>query len=246
MYWLKSKNITTTHGFSTRHGGVSPKPYDSLNLGGTDDSPENILANRNRALADLDITHKQVAYLNQIHSNTVCQGIVEKQTGDALVTNKPNIALAVGAADCYPILFYDEINKVIGAAHCGWRGTIARICKNTIDEMCLLGAETKHIKIAIGQGISQENYEVSEDVISEFKNEGFPDNCFNNQLLSLIEANTFVLKESGIKAEHIWCMNRCTTEEDFFSYRRDQGKTGRMWGVIMMREKILSDLRDNK
>lgn len=235
MYWLKSQNINTIHGFSMRHGGVSPKPFDSLNLGGTDDMPENILENRTRALADLDMKFEQVAYLNQIHSNVVCQAIVGKQTGDALVTNQTNLALAVGAADCYPILFYDEVNNVIGAAHCGWRGTIARICKNTINEMLLLGAETEHIKVAIGQGISQQNYEVSQDVISEFRNQGFPEICFDKRNLSLIEANIFVLKELGIKSENIWCMNRCTTEDDFFSYRRDNGKTGRMWGVIMMR-----------
>ncbi len=233
--WLKSQNITTIHGFSTRHGGVSPKPFDSLNLGGTDDTPENIGENRRRALVDLDINIEQVAYLNQIHSNTVCQGIIRKQIGDALVTNKPNIALAVGAADCYPILFFDAVNNVIGAAHCGWRGTVTRICSNTIDEMRLLGAEIKHINIAIGQGISQQNYEVSQDVISEFKLQAFPERCFDKRNLSLLEANKFVLEEAGIKSENIWCMNRCTTETDFFSYRKDKGKTGRMWGVIMMR-----------
>jgi len=235
MYWINSPHINTIHGFSTRHGGVSPEPFLGLNLGGTDDLPENIAENRNRALGDLNIAMGQVSYLNQIHSNIVCRAQVGKQTGDALVTNQKNIAIAVGAADCYPILFYDEKNGVIGAAHCGWRGTLAKIVKNTINEMVLLGAEIPHIKVAIGQGISKAKYETGEDVISEFKNNGFPSNCWEERQLDLLEANRFVALESGILKEHIWSMNRCTTESDFFSYRRDNGKTGRMWALIMLK-----------
>ena len=234
MHWIKSPHISTIHGFSTRHGGVSPKPFDSLNLGGIDDLPENIVENRRRALGHLGIDMNQVSYLNQIHSNNVCLARAGKQTGDALVTNQKNIALAVGAADCYPVLFYDDKNGVIGAAHCGWRGTLGRIVKNTITEMLKLGAEIEHIQVAIGQGISREKYEVSEEVIQQFKDHHFPENCWNNRHLDLLATNRFVAEESGILKEHIWSMNRCTTEPDFFSYRRDHGKTGRMWAVIML------------
>ncbi len=234
MHWIHSPTISTIHGFSTRHGGVSPKPFDSLNLGGIDDLPENIAENRKRALSELHIKFEQVSYLNQIHSNIVCKASTGKQTGDALVSNQKNICLAVGAADCYPILFYDAKNNVIGAAHCGWKGTLARIVKKTINEMVLLGAKTKYITVAIGQGISAKNYEVSEDVISQFQQAGFPTSCWQNRQLDLLQANTCVSLENGIPIEHIWSMDRCTTEADFFSYRRDHGKTGRMWAVIMM------------
>jgi YfiH family protein len=235
MRWIKSPHISTTHGFSTRHRGVSTGPFLSLNLGGTDDSAENIAENRVRALSELNITMDQVSFLNQIHGNSVCQAAVGKQTGDALVTNKSNLALAVGAADCYPILFYDLKNKVIGAAHCGWKGTLARIVKNTIDEMIKLGADKNYIKVAIGQGICAQNYEVSVEVIHQFKEQGFPESCWDGRQMDLLKANEFVALESGILAENIWSMNRCTTEPDFFSYRRDNGKTGRMWAVIMLK-----------
>ena len=234
MHWIHSPTISTIHGFSTRHGGVSPKPFDSLNLGGIDDLTENIAENRKRALSELHIEFDQVSYLNQIHSNIVCQASVGKQTGDALVTNQKNICLAVGTADCYPILFHDAKNNVIGAAHCGWKGTLTRIVTNTINDMVLLGAEIAHIKIAIGQGISAKNYEISEDVIAQFKEAGFADSCWQNRQLDLLQANTLVALENGISKEHIWTMNRCTTEPDFFSYRRDHGKTGRMWAIIML------------
>lgn len=235
MYWIKSPHISTIHGFSTRNGGVSPAPFLSLNLGGTDDLPEYIAENRKRALADLNIDMTHVSYLNQIHSNIVCQASVGKQTGDALVTNQKSLAIAVGAADCYPVLFYDETNQVIGAAHCGWKGTLARIAKNTIEEMVKLGAEISQIKVAIGQGISKSNYQVSEEVIEQFKNAGFSNDCWENRQLDLLNANRYVALEAGIKPEHIWSMNRCTTEDDFFSYRRDNGKTGRMWALIMLK-----------
>lgn len=234
MYWIQTDHISAIHGFSTRHGGISPKPYESLNLGGAEDLAENITENRKRALSALDISFEQVSYLNQVHSNTVCQGAVGKQTGDALVTNQKGLAIVVGAADCYPILFQDDKNQVIAAAHCGWKGTLARIVKNTIEEMCQLGAEKQQIKIAIGQGISSQNYEVSEEVILKFKAAGFPEACWNGRQLDLLKANQFVALENGISKEHIWSMNRCTTEPDFFSYRRDGGKTGRMWAVIML------------
>ena len=235
MYWIKSPHIDTIHGFSTRNGGMSPAPFLSLNLGGTEDLPENIAENRNRALGDLTINMSQVSYLNQIHSNIVCQAQVGKQTGDALVTNQKGLAIAVGAADCYPVLFYDEKNQVIGAAHCGWKGTLFKIVKNTIDEMVKLGAEVSEIKVAIGQGICKSNYEVSDDVIQQFKSAGFINDCWDGRQLDLLQANRFVALESGIKPEHIWSMNRCTTEDDFFSYRRDNGKTGRMWALIMLK-----------
>lgn len=217
-----------------RHGGVSPAPFFSLNLGGSEDLPENIAENRRRALGELGISFDQVSYLNQIHSNIVCQAAIGKQTGDALVTNQKGIAIAVGAADCYPILFHDEKNGVIGAAHCGWKGTVAKIVTNTIAEMCRLGADKSHIKVAIGQGISAKNYEVSEEVITQFKENGFPDTCWTGRQLDLLKANQFVAEKNGVLSENIWSMNRCTTENDFFSYRRDKGHTGRMWGIIML------------
>lgn len=235
MRWIHSKNISTIHGFSTIYGGISPAPFYSLNLGGTEDLADHIAENRRLALSDLGIRFEQVSYLNQVHNNTVCEANPGKQTGDALVTNSKNIALAVGAADCYPVLFYDDKNSVIGVAHCGWKGTLCRIVKNTLDEMIKRGAEKQYIKMAIGQGISMKNYEVSEDVIEQFRANGFPNSCWQNRQLNLLEANTFVALENGILFDHIWSMNRCSTESDFFSYRRDNGKTGRMWGIIMLK-----------
>ncbi len=235
MRWLFAPDITAVHGFSTRHGGVSPKPFASLNLGGKEDSPGNIAQNRLLALSELNIDVDRVSYLDQVHGITVCRAQPGKQTGDALVTNEKQLALAVGAADCYPVLFHDEKNGVIGAAHCGWKGSLGRIVKHTINDMQKLGAETSRIRVAIGQGICREHYEVSEEIIAQFREAGFPPSCWDGRQLDLLAANHFAAREAGIPEENIWSMKRCTTEADFFSYRRDGGQTGRMWAVIMLK-----------
>lgn len=230
--WLKAPNILSLHGFSTRHGGVSSAPYDSLNLGGSEDAPANIAANRKLALQALGLNKAALASLRQVHGTEVCDAKDCQQTGDALVTKEKNMALVISIADCYPLLFEDPVNKVIGAAHAGWRGTVGKIAEHTIQRMEQLGASREHLRVAIGQGISAPNFEVGEEVLHIFHQAGFPSTCFNGNTIDLIACNKYVLLHSGIHHEHIWAMQRCTFESDFFSYRRDKGQTGRMWAVI--------------
>lgn len=232
--WLKATNIKCSHGFSTRHGGVSSGAFKSLNLGGSEDEKLNIDHNRKLALDKLDLGQSALFTLRQVHGNTVCRPTSHPQEGDALVSNTKNEILAVSIADCYPLLFFDEVAGVIGAAHAGWRGTCAKIAATTISEMVKLGASSENINVAIGQGISQDKFEVGEEVIGQFEKAGFKSNCWKGRNIDLIEANKQVLSENNIPAKNIWALNRCTFEPDFFSYRRDGGKTGRMWGLICM------------
>ncbi|TND07691.1 MAG: hypothetical protein FD123_3010 [Bacteroidetes bacterium] len=233
--FLTAPHFSFTHAFSTRHGGVSQEPFHSLNLGGTLDRQEYIDANRKLFAAALGFDITQVARLHQVHGTDVLQAKPGVQTGDALVTNEKGILLAIGAADCYPLLFEDAQAGVIGAAHAGWKGTLGRIAMRTIEKMISLGAESSRIRIAIGPGISCANYEVGEELITKFRSENFPETCFSGIHLDLLEANRTVLLESGIAENNIWMLNRCTTEDDFFSHRRDKGVTGRLWGVIGMK-----------
>lgn len=235
--WLNAPNISCIHGFSTRQGGVSPAPFESLNLGGSEDNETHIAINRQRALEQLHVSDYDLCNLKQVHGNTVCVAKPGQQTGDALVTNQRELVLAISIADCYPILFYDKVNKVIGAAHAGWRGTHSKIAQNTLSEMVRLGARHENISVAIGQGISQNRFEVGAEVIDQFKAAGFPDSCWHQNKIDLIACNLFILKENNILDENIWVMNRCTFEKDFFSYRRDKGVTGRMWALITLPEK---------
>ncbi|MES2680805.1 MAG: peptidoglycan editing factor PgeF [Bacteroidota bacterium] len=233
--WLKAGNINCNHGFSTRHGGISPSPFSSLNLGGSEDKPGNIARNRGIALDLLKLPHEGLCLLRQVHSATVCSAQPGFQEGDALVTNDKTHVLAISVADCYPILFYDEVAGVIGAAHAGWRGTLGGIAGNTVQAMKALGANLSDIKVAIGQGISPEKFEVGKEVSKQFIEMGFPQDCMYNNRIDLIKCNLYVLKQNNILDQNIQALNRCTFEEDFFSYRRDKGVTGRMWGLITMR-----------
>jgi YfiH family protein len=232
--WLHAPNITCKHGFSNRYGGVSLGPFQSLNLGGSEDNPIHISENRERALKNLGLDPSALSTLKQVHGNTVCRAIPGAQEGDALVSDKKGQVLVVSIADCYPILFHDHEHGVIGAAHAGWRGTQAKIAETTLNAMMQLGAKPGSISVAIGQGISQDKFEVGPEVIEAFRGAGFPGSCWHENRVDLIRCNLFILKQNNILDKNIWTMNRCTFEPDFFSYRRDKGVTGRMWGLISL------------
>ncbi len=230
--WLKAPNISCTHGFSTRSEGISLAPFDSLNLGGSEDQTSNITHNRKLALEALGLHTHRLATLKQVHSCKVCTAKEGAQEGDALVTSEPGMVLVVSVADCYPILFEDAKNKVIGAVHAGWRGTVGGIVKNTLEKMFEMGAEPLQIRAAIGQGISLKRFEVGDEVIQQFRSAGFGESYFDNNHLDLASCNKKWMLDLGLVENNIWHLNRCTFQDDFFSYRRDKGKTGRMWGVI--------------
>lgn len=232
--WLTAPNIHCSHGFSTRHGGVSREPFNSLNLGGSQDEPKRIAENRQRALHALQLDTHRVATLRQVHGTVVCAPAVQPAEGDALVTNETGWALAVSAADCYPLLFHDKTNGVIGAAHAGWRGTVAGIAANVLTAMTALGAERSQVQVAIGQGICKQHFEVGNDVIEQFEAAGFPQSALTGGHIDLQACNSWLLQRAGVPERNIWCLDRCTFEEDFFSYRRDGGLTGRMWGLIAL------------
>jgi polyphenol oxidase len=238
IMWLNAPNLQSNHGFSTRTGGSSTGNYEGLNLSErVGDDPNQVLENRVRALNALGLGLESVARLNQIHSSIVVKaipGLVLE--GDALITNNAKVALVIETADCYPVLLEDRINGVIGAAHCGWRGTVGKILENTLRKMLKLGAKLEHVRAAIGPGICFEHYAVGLEVQEQFLNAGFPASIFEAQdqlwKLNLSAANAWLLESCGMPKNQIWQSKACSTDPDFFSYRRDAGKTGRMWSII--------------
>jgi len=234
--WLFAPNITCTHGFTDRHGGVSQPPFDSLNMGGHEDNLLHISENRNMALTQIGVTEDMVCRLKQVHGTKVQVAQTGLLEGDGLVTRESHIVLAIATADCYPILFHDANHHVIGAAHAGWRGTVGKIVNEVIQQMKQLGAQTESIQVAIGPGISTNSFEVGPEVIEQFRENGFPETCLINNHIDLVGANLFVLSECGIPTANIYVNGRCSTEPDFFSYRRDKGLTGRMWAVIALQQ----------
>lgn len=231
---LRSPTLPLPHAFTTRAGGVSQGPYAGLNLDDRADDPAAVQKNRARLAAALGFGAGRIARLEQVHGVEV----VHAQTpgvwnGDALVTRTPGLLLAIGTADCYPLLLADPEAGVIGAAHAGWKGTLGRIGARTAAAMVGLGARQEHIRAAVGPGICGERYAVGAEVAEQFRAAGLGQWVLEREggpHLDLAGANRAVLEEAGVG--DVWVSGRCSTEAEFYSYRRDAGQTGRMWAVI--------------
>jgi polyphenol oxidase len=240
--------LNAKHGFSQRLGGVSLGVYHSLNLSmRVGDDPNHVAHNRQRALTALGSQAKPVL-LQQIHSSFVVDATEAAQAdeppaADALVSSDPNLLLVIETADCYPVLLEDSVAGVVAAAHCGWRGTASRILENTILAMQARGADKNRIHAAIGPGICAAQYPVRLDVLERLREAGFPLELLVSQEglsssgsrlfhLDLAAANKWLLESLGVPSGQIWLSGQCSTEDAFFSYRRDHGQTGRMWSVI--------------
>lgn len=232
---LRAPHLTVPHAFSTRVGGVSLGVYEGLNLDDREDDPVAVARNRELLAGALGLP-ASFARLNQVHGTQVVTvtgaGV---WTADALVTATPGVPLAIGTADCYPLLLQDGQAGVVGAAHAGWKGTLGRIGEKTVRAMVALGATAANIRAAVGPGICGERYEVGADVARQFREAGLGDAVLTVEgrvHLDLATANRAVLLEAGLDRAGIWLSGRCSTEGDFYSYRRDAGRTGRMWAVI--------------
>ncbi len=165
---LHADCLAVPHGFFTRRGGVSEGGFASLNcsLSGADPR-ENVLENRARAARAIGLAPAMLSGLTQVHGIAVAVVTAPHAPGDgpradAMVTDRPGVALGIVTADCAPILFADQARGVVGAAHAGWRGAVAGVIEATVAAMRALGATD--IAAAIGPCIRQPSYEVGEDL----------------------------------------------------------------------------------
>jgi polyphenol oxidase len=244
------------NGFSTRHGGVSPMPHESLSLAGFhDDAAENILENRRRFLK-LFPGQWSLAGCWQVHGadvrvvNSVAEAKpAEDQLGetiycDAIVSNADRVLASVKTADCVPVLIGDPRTRSFAAVHAGWRGTLASAAiagvKRLTDEY---GARPEDLRVAIGASAGPCCYEVGSDVIDAFTSR-FPDAAKlfmptrpGHAFVDLITANREQLESVGVRPERIHVLPLCTMcrTDLFFSYRNEKklhGKVGRLMAVI--------------
>ena len=253
---LRFKEIE--HFISTRTGGLSTAPYHSLNLGlHVGDDSDNVLKNRRRLAATIGIPLNQFTIAKQIHSGTVRiisdelrgSGSVDYESAigdtDAMVTNKKDICLVILVADCVPMLFFDPAQRAIGVAHAGWRGTLKCIAQNTVRALeKAFGSSPGDIIAGLGPSIGPCCYRVGPEVIGEFENT-FPmtkEIIVNKSddgtgYLDLWRANFDQLLCAGIEKRNIELAKICTRDNPdlFFSYRHQQGVTGRFGaGITLM------------
>ena len=241
-----NKNIR--YGFFTRTGGVSKKPYNSLNCSfNTRDKKLNVKKNRLIVINKLNFTKKNLIIGNQTHSNKVM--IIRKYnkninlTADGFITKNNKIILGILTADCAPIFFYDTITKTIAVAHAGWRGCLKNICESVVDKMNRIGCKTKNIQVIIGPCINSKNYEVDEKFYLKFlkKNKNYDkffkfDKRERNYRFDLSKTLEYQLKKLFIKKIILKDIDTFSNYSKFFSHRRsikqNNGLTGRMLNII--------------
>ncbi len=167
---LTSAILPCPHGFFTRRGGVSTGPYASLNcsLSGQD-APEAVRQNRALVARHLSAEPPNLVGLTQVHGAAVVAVAAPWACGagpraDAMVTDRPGVALGIITADCTPVLLADSRAGVVGAVHAGWRGAVAGVLEATVEAMVRLGARPASIAAAIGPCIRQQSYEVGPDL----------------------------------------------------------------------------------
>ena len=227
-------------GFSLRHGGVSPEPFHTLNLGlSTGDDPANVLTNRRRLFNEVGLSPESLAIAGQVHGSDVH---VVDEPGlfpgyDALITGTRGVVLGITSADCAVVLLADPDASVIAACHSGWRGTVARAAGNTVSAMKRLGARSGRIRAYVSPCISTENFEVGPEVAAQFDAPYVVERPeWPRPHVDLRRAIADQLVECGLHPDAIEISERCTVAEtaDFFSYRAENATTGRMMGFISL------------
>ncbi len=241
------------HAFCTRRGGVSEGLFSSLNVSDREgDDADSVRQNFERIASAFGFPPCTFLPIRQVHGDgiwildrePVPSGDKEPPQIDAVVTDRPAIALCIKTADCVPILLADPIRQVIGAVHAGWKGTALRIAEQTVDVFVhRFASSPRDILALIGPAINPCCYEVDSPVFEALaghpQSASFLDRMPDRKrwMLDLPLANKIQLLDRGIRAENILSSDLCTScrQDLFFSHRRDRGQTGRHLSFIMLR-----------
>ena len=220
-----------SHYFFNRLGGTSKGIYESLNCGkGSKDKIANIGKNLKIVSRKIGCTSGNLVSLNQIHSNKVYKISKipkQKMTGDAMITNKQNIAISILTADCAPILIIEKKQKFVGAIHAGWKGAFKGIVKKTIQLLKKNGCSEKDMIACIGPCIKKNNYEVKNDFFKLFKDKNKKNvNFFTFKkkkiYFDLSEYIKSQFYENGVKKIDIIRKDTYALKNNFFSSRRSK------------------------
>jgi len=256
------------HGFSTRLGGVSEGVCSTLNLSFVrEESEANVKENFRRITDAIGVDYNSMVFSRQTHTTNVRvvteadrgKGIVKPldyEEIDGMITNVPGICLAAFYADCVPLFFVDPVHRAIGLIHSGWRGTVGKIGQVTLEMMRHeYQTNPEDVFTAVGPSICQECYEVSEDVIEQFRSsfreeqwkELFYQKENGKYQLNLWKANEHILTEAGIPKEHLAVTNVCTccNSQLLFSHRASDGKRGNLGAFLALKEEENHDFRKN-
>ncbi|MEE8122026.1 MAG: peptidoglycan editing factor PgeF [Anaerolineales bacterium] len=237
------------HGVFTRHGGLSPDPWRSLNIGGTmGDDPDRVAENHQRLFSALNRPAGSVFDVWQVHSANVVVADGPRNDrphikGDIILTDDPGVTLLMRFADCVPILLYDPHRIAIGIAHAGWLGTVRRAAEVAVQAMVqTFQSDPTDILVGLGPSIGPDHYTVGAEVVEQFE-ASFGSDASRHLVrkdegtyLDLWSANQALLQGQGV--EHIEVAKICTAchIKDWYSHRSEGGKTGRFGVAIALSE----------
>lgn len=240
-----------THAFTTRHGGVSAPPFDTMNLGiaqapGEPDTDANVAANAARLMAAIGAPHAHLVRVRQVHGAEVRVCESDDRFGaptlqaDAMVSRWPQVAPCIRTADCVPVLLGCTATGMAAAVHAGWRGIVAGVVGQAVARMIAMGAQADRVAAAIGPAIGCDAYEVGDEVAKAFEVAGLEAHVHRRAEwprphLDCAGAVRDQLQRAGVPADAVDGGNLCTVRDagDFFSYRRDGARSGRMGAVIV-------------
>jgi hypothetical protein len=246
------------HGFTTRHGGVSRGPFDSLNLGGRWGDDPATVAENHRRVRDAAAGGAEVHFGWQVHGAEVAvvaagqpAGVTGATRADAVVTASPGVALGVLAADCVPILIGNVATGACAAVHSGWRGAVAGVLEAALRTLLdLPRARVSDLRVAIGPSIGPCCFEVGPEVIAEVelafgaaarqqggirpRRQQEKEQDQEKEHVDLWRLGVLAAQSLGVAAAHIDTAEQCTAcmAGRFFSYRRDRGRTGLQAALI--------------
>ncbi len=244
-------------GITTRTGGVSEDPFHSLNMGlHVGDDPKAVVSNREKVAMSLDKPIESWVCAEQTHGsriqlvgqNEMGNGATSYNTSvketDGLITDSKAVLLTMCYADCVPLYFLDHETKLIGLAHAGWKGTVLGIGPKMVDKFLEQGSDIQSLSVVIGPSICEKCYVVDDKVINKVKKILEDENNLPYNLkeegqyhLDLKEVNKLLLIKSGLNSNQIYTSSFCSScHNQFFSYRKDGGKTGRIMSYIGWKE----------
>ncbi|MEP7136703.1 MAG: peptidoglycan editing factor PgeF [Chloroflexota bacterium] len=248
LRFFQFNTLQARHAIFTRHGGLSPEPWSSLNVGGTvGDDLTRVRANRNLSLKALGCSPDSVFDVWQVHSaDVVCATAPRPDSesvrqADIILTDKPELTLYMRFADCVPILFHDPRKGVVGVAHAGWMGTVRDVATASVNAMQKhYGSNPADIIAGIGPSIGLDHYEVGADVILQVMQKFGDDSELllksNNGKIhfDLWKTNRLLLERAGVgQIEVAEICTACNTN-DWFSHRAEKGRTGRFGALITL------------
>lgn len=252
LRWGAATGVGASVAVTTRHGGVSEPPYDSLNLGlHVGDDPVRVVANRERAAHSFGVTLDTMVFSEQVHrAGAFVVGPADRGRGtrsmddavpatDILLTSSIGTTLVILVADCVPLALFDPRAKVLAAVHAGWRGTAARAIAHAVDAMRQLGGRPERTMAFLGPAVHPARYEVTAEVPRALAVAVAPKALdpgvarpqgADHWHVDLVSANRQQLIESGIRPARIFESGTTTASDDYFSDRatRPCGRFGLM------------------